>query len=152
MLWHKQGHLGAPRWPKAAKVKAVHPHLTLEGERDRERQNHQHGMYGQPRRAWEPAVQDPAVVGQEMPPWRWAARQAQAGLGSSICRDDWEGGRNNKSSPQIPAPSGEQVLGPPDCLQQPQRPVLEEREAVTRFPPALLAPGPAFMALRTATP
>ena len=29
VLRHEQGHLGAPHWPVAAKVKAVDPQLTL---------------------------------------------------------------------------------------------------------------------------
>lgn len=33
MLRHEQGHLGAPCWPVAAKVKAINPHLTLEREK-----------------------------------------------------------------------------------------------------------------------
>ena len=33
MLRHEQGHLGAPCWPIAAKVKAINPHLTLEREK-----------------------------------------------------------------------------------------------------------------------
>lgn len=33
---HKQGHLGTPGWPVTAKVKAVNPYLTLEGEKTKE--------------------------------------------------------------------------------------------------------------------
>ena len=33
VLRHEQGHLGAPRWPVAAEVNTVDPHLTLEREK-----------------------------------------------------------------------------------------------------------------------